>query len=1049
MKFNAITWPLPKATLSVISLVIFLVCIWALAIKFCRTHLPQEFIMFTILISLLACVLTWWYVRNWLDRNMLEQKVNERTEELRKSDERLRSFVENINDVLFALTPSGLFSYVSPQWTTAFGYASDETLGQHFQSFVHPDDIPKCLKFLQRLMETGKKQDGIEYRVRCKNGTSIWYMANASLLKDPLTEALSLVGIGRDITLLKLADDAVRTLAIEVEAQADELRQSNASLEERVCERTLELAKERERLSGIIKGTNVGTWEWNVQTGETVFNERWAGMIGYRLEEIFPLSIATWRRFVHQDDLISSDEAVEKHFCGETDFYECELRMQHNNGNWVWVLSRGKVITWNEEGKPLLMMGTHRDITESKRLSEITAIRLRLLEFSISHSLPDLLRATLDEAEALTGSRIGFYHFLEPDQTNLSLQAWSTNTVLYMCKTEPASGSHYPLDKAGVWVDCVRQRRAVIHNDYESLPYRKGLPEGHAAVIRELVVPVIRGDLIVALLGVGNKTHDYDQMDIEALTTLGDIVWEMIENKRSAEDLLKSKDRISQLLQSTDQGIYGIDLNGCCTFINNSGLNTLGYQLEDCLGKNMHDLIHHTNSNGSPYLVEDCPIFRAKSAGVGCRMDCELLWRRDGTSFQAEYSSYPIIENGKICGAVVTFFDITESKKLKEQLLQSQKMEAVGQLAGGLAHDLNNALSVINGYCCLMQMEVEHDKKLNEYLEKILTASEQAGELTHSMLAFSRTQVMKSQNQNLNVIVSKVGAFVENIIGDNIKLTIIIKEAKLPVNVDGGQIEQVLINLVNNARDAMPEIGELSISTDKIIMDAPFISLNGFGQAGQYAVITVSDTGTGMDNATKSKIFEPFFTTKAVDKGTGLGLSMVYGIIKQHKGFVDVVSTPGHGASFRVFLPIVEAEAVGIEVKKAGVAQTYSGTETIMIAEDNSDLLMFMDTVLSKLGYQTILAGDGQEAVDKFRDNSEKIQLIIMDMIMPNKSGKTAYDEIKQIKPNAMALFSSGYSAKIIKDQGELGEYAEFITKPIKPATLLRKVREMLDRPLM
>jgi polar amino acid transport system substrate-binding protein len=314
------------------------------------------------------------------------------------------------------------------------------------------------------------------------------------------------------------------------------------------------------------------------------------------------------------------------------------------------------------------------------------------------------------------------------------------------------------------------------------------------------------------------------------------------------------------------------------------------------------------------------------------------------------------------------------------------------------------------------------------------------------MLAFSRTQVINPKNQNLNGIVSKTGTFVEKIIGENINFKVLVKHADLTVYVDGGQIEQILINLSNNARDAMPDGGELTITTDCLNIDDSFISAHGFGKPGRYAVITVSDSGTGMDEATRKKIFEPFFTTKAVDKGTGLGLAMVYGIVKQHNGYIDVSSEPGHGASFMVYLPIVETETVTSEVKTADSLATSGGSETILIAEDNADLLEFMRKILVKLGYQVIIAVDGQEAVEKFRENADSIHLIIMDMIMPNKSGKVAYDEIKQMKPDVMALFSSGYSAKIVKEQGELGKNAEFISKPVQPVEFMKKVREMLDR---
>jgi CheY-like chemotaxis protein len=244
----------------------------------------------------------------------------------------------------------------------------------------------------------------------------------------------------------------------------------------------------------------------------------------------------------------------------------------------------------------------------------------------------------------------------------------------------------------------------------------------------------------------------------------------------------------------------------------------------------------------------------------------------------------------------------------------------------------------------------------------------------------------------------------------------------------------------------MPHGGQLNIVTARIVINTAFIDAHGFGKPGPYALITVSDTGTGMDETTRGKIFEPFFTTKAVDKGTGLGLAMVYGITKQHTGFVDVISEPGQGSSFMVYLPIVERESVVLVEKNSSDVVESVGTETILIAEDSTDLREFMGRILSRLGYRIILAVDGQDAVDKFRENVDTIQLLIMDLIMPNKSGKAAYDEILQIKPGTLALFSSGYCANIIEQQGELGEFAEFIAKPVQPAALLKKVREMLDR---
>ncbi len=296
----------------------------------------------------------------------LEVLVMERSTELQVSEQRFRSFVENVNDVLFVITPEGRFSYVSPQWKTAFGYELSETVGQSFLSFVHADDVPGCLAFLQHIIDAGEKDDGIEYRARCKDGSYLWYRAKASRMIDPVQGMKLLVGIGRDIT--------------EKRQSEEKLRQFNELLDMRVFERTRELQNERQRLASILSGTSVGTWEWNVQTGETVFNERWAEIIGYTLDEISPVSIETWMKFAHPEDLKRSMEMAEKYFRGELDHYETELRMKHKDGNFVWVLDRGKVITWTETGKPLLMMGIHQEITEKRLTANYMGMSREILQ---------------------------------------------------------------------------------------------------------------------------------------------------------------------------------------------------------------------------------------------------------------------------------------------------------------------------------------------------------------------------------------------------------------------------------------------------------------------------------------------------------------------------------------------------------------------------------------------------------------------------------------------------------------------------------------------
>lgn len=962
---------------------------------------------------------------------------------LTKSEEFYHSLVETSQDLIWQCDAEGKYTFLNLAWEQVFGYELDEMLGKKISDFQTTENAVRNLFIFEQLMR-GESLDHYEAIHLGKYGNEIHLIFNALFLTDEKGEFAGARGTAYDITQRKLMEATLQDAADLLETQAGELRQFNESLEELVYKRTAELQEERQRLVGIIRGTNVGTWEWNIQTGKTTFNNRWAEIIGYTLDEISPVSFESWRAQVHPEDLLLSNTLLERHFRGELEYYELESRIRHKSGDWVWILDRGKVASWTEDGKPLMMMGTHQDINERKRTEAVMAARLRLMQLPDILSLEELLCATLDEAELLTGSQMGFYHFVDPDQTTISLQAWSTNTSQRMCKVD-GTGRHYLVDQAGVWVDCIRERRAVVHNDYAALTHRKGLPQGHVPVVRELVVPVMRNNNIVAVLGVGNKPNDYTANDIELVSSLADFAWDIVENKLKAAELLVSKQWLNQLAEQSNSITWEVDSKGLYTYMSSVCESVIGYSPNEVIGK-MHFYDLHPESEREAFKEAVFAAFEQKEQLLNYE---NMVQSKTGQILWVSTNAIPVLSrDGSLLGYRGSDINITASKKLTEQLQRSQRMEAVGQLAGGLAHDFNNVLSIINGYCCLVKMdaEQEQDEQLKEYIDKILAASGRAGELTHSMLAFSRTQVINPLNQNLNGIVSRVEAFTNRIVGENIHLKSIVNEVSLPVCVDSGQIEQILINLITNARDAMPDGGELYVITDFVNMDDRFIAANGFGKPGPYALIAVLDTGEGMDEATKLKIFEPFFTTKEIGKGTGLGLAMVYGITKQHNGFVDVFSEPGKGSSLMVYLPIVGQKTAGDSPKTVSDTDFFSGDETIMVVEDSTDLREFMNKILLKLGYRVILAIDGQDAVDKFRDNADSIKLIIMDMIMPHKNGKTAYDEIKLIRPDTLALFCSGYSANIIQQLGELGENAAFIAKPVQPAVLLKKIREMLDR---
>jgi|WetSurMetagenome_2_1015567.scaffolds.fasta_scaffold00035_12 signal transduction histidine kinase/ActR/RegA family two-component response regulator len=389
----------------------------------------------------------------------------------------------------------------------------------------------------------------------------------------------------------------------------------------------------------------------------------------------------------------------------------------------------------------------------------------------------------------------------------------------------------------------------------------------------------------------------------------------------------------------------------------------------------------------------------------------------------------------------------SELLAINEQLHQAQKMEAVGQLAGGIAHDFNNILMAVVGYGDLLRMKVRDDPALCRLVDNIIQSANRAASLTNDLLAFSRRKIMNPQPVDLNEIIRHMEMLLRKGLGGSIELRNKFNNRETFVYAEPSHMELALVNLANNARDAMPKGGVLTIETDTVEMDAEFRRVYGFGKEGLYAVMSISDTGTGMDEETKMRIFEPFFTTKEVGKGTGLGLSMVYGVIKQHNGYIHVDSEPDKGSTFRIYLPLLPA---GTEKKKisetAREEKPIGGTETLLMAEDDEVLRKLNKGALEAAGYRVIAAADGEDAVNRFLEHKDKIQLVILDVIMPRKSGMEAYIEIRKSLPDIRALFISGYTAEKFAKRSINIDESELLVKPISPGALLKKVREILDR---
>ncbi len=538
------------------------------------------------------------------------------------------------------------------------------------------------------------------------------------------------------------------------------------------------------------------------------------------------------------------------------------------------------------------------------------------------------------------------------------------------------------------------------------------------------------------------QSEEYLEAKVEERTR--ELQKELVERKRIEGELVEREERIRLLLNSTAEAIYGVDLNGVCTFCNPSSLKILGYEKqEDLIGKNMHELIHHTRIDGSPYREDQCRIYSAYRNKQGCHVDDEVFWRADGSSIPVEYWSYPIIRGEEVIGAVATFIDISERKRLEAQLLQSQKMEAIGRLAGGVAHDFNNILTAIVGYGSILRKKIT-DEALRGNVVAILDASQRAIQLIKSLLAFGRKQIIMSKPFELNAVIRNVEKLLLRLIGADITLTSVLVDGELNVMGDSSQIEQVIMNLATNARDAMPSGGNLSIRSGRLQLDAEQIAAYPSGNPGAYALITISDTGTGIDEKTREKIFEPFFTTKQVGKGTGLGLSIVYAIVKQHSGFLQVYSEPEKGSVFKIYLPLIEIKPLKEEVPEE-IKNYPRGAETILVAEDDPVIRELATSLLQEAGYRVIVAEDGDDAIGKFLTNREKIDLAILDVIMPKTNGRKVYEEMKKTRPDMKVIFASGYTGDILSVKAIIEEGFEFIQKPMSPGDLLQKVRNVLD----
>jgi PAS domain S-box-containing protein len=516
---------------------------------------------------------------------------------------------------------------------------------------------------------------------------------------------------------------------------------------------------------------------------------------------------------------------------------------------------------------------------------------------------------------------------------------------------------------------------------------------------------------------------------------------EIAERRRAEEGLWKTATRFRSLIEHASDIMAILNPDGLCQYVSPSASRILSYISADLVGRTIFEFVHPDDVT----LVAETVTEALRRPGLALPEIEYRLRHRNGAwhTFAATFTN--LLDNSAVNGLLVNCHDITERKQLEAQYRHSQKMEVIGQLAGGVAHDFNNILTVISGHCAFILDNLRQDDPLRADVERIKKSGERAASLTRQLLAFSRKQALKPQIVNLNTIVSQVEKMLQRLIGEDIALVITPAMRLGQVKADPGQIEQVMMNLVVNARDAMPQGGKLIIETANVELDQSYARQHLSVRAGPYVMLAVSDTGHGMDEATKARIFEPFFTTKEAERGTGLGLATVYGIINQSDGHIQVYSQPGQGATFKIYLPRIEKPEETV-LSDQNLVESRQGSETILLVEDDVMVRNFACRVLREAGYTVLETSHGAEALQLCEWYTKPIHLLVTDVVMfSGISGPQLAKWLVTLQPEMRVLYISGYPDNALTQRGLLESETPFLSKPFTPGTFIHKVREVLD----
>ncbi|MBI5723683.1 MAG: PAS domain S-box protein [Planctomycetes bacterium] len=942
--------------------------------------------------------------------NTMIASTRELIDALRSSSDNLAVTLNSIGDAVLVVDEDGLVARMNPVAEQLTGWKLSEAAGRGVNDVFRiidgktrqPPEVNPVEKALKEGMVASLAGDAV---LLSRGGGEIPIADSAAPMRGKDGEVTGAVLVFHEVTEARKAEQALR--------------------------------RSEEKFRAIANYTY--DWEtWISPEGKLLWvNPAVQRVTGYSPDEClampdYPIPL------IHPDDRRKIQKFFSEAVAG-TEGRNIEFRITRKDGQIIWCAVSWRPI-YDEHGRRLGHRANVRVITERKkaqdaaRLDELRMKALVDLNQLLSTSTKEIIDFAMEQGVRLTNSTIGCVAFTSPDETMLTMFSWSRQ-VMEECRISDKSLEH-PVKTAGLLGEAVRQRKAIITNDYESpSPLKKGCPEGHIALKRHMSVPIFDGQHIVAVAGVGNKAEPYDESDVRQLTLLMDGMWRLIQRRKTEDELA----RLARGVEHAADAIMIADKNGVIQYVNPAFEKITGYSRDEAIGKNPRFL---KSGRHDEFFYQEMWL----TLNAGNVWNGRIINRRkDGKLFEENATISPIRDaSGQIVSYVAVKHDVTEQIELENQLRQAQKMDAVGRLAGGIAHDFNNQLTVINGYCELLLGGMGAGDPQQSLIQEIMHAAERSATLTNQLLAFSRKQILHPVVMDFNRVLEEFKGPLARLIGEDVSLEIRTASTPAYVRADRGLFEQALMNLVVNARDAMPEGGSLLIETSGVTLDEAYCAANLGVRPGKYVLTGITDTGVGMDKDTLRKIFEPFFTTKPLGKGTGLGLAMVYGFVKQSDGHIAVSSEPGRGTTVKIFLPLAAPEDAP-DVAAGDDRQSGKYGETILFVEDEDAVRELVTRILRSRGYRVMEAANPRKAIPLAEQFDGKIDLLVTDMVMPEMSGRKMADVLKASRPDMKILYITGYTDLAEIQDRDNASPCHLLRKPFSPDELARAIRNAIE----